>query len=108
MEAAAGQGASGAGEGQRPTPPPLPLGVRLQLAGLTAACAQFAVTAAYRYAPAKELSVYDYAQVIFAAILGFLLFHQVPDALSWAGYAIIFATAVGMFFYNNSPKPAGK
>ncbi|XBI89798.1 hypothetical protein VPH35_027552 [Triticum aestivum] len=37
MEAAAGQGASGAGEGQRPTPPPLPLGVRLQLAGLTAA-----------------------------------------------------------------------
>lgn len=82
----------------------------LLLAGLTAACAQFAVTAAYRYAPAKELSVYDYAQVIFAAILGFLLFRQVPDPLSWAGYAIIFATAVGMFFYNNrsSQKPAGK
>lgn len=77
----------------------------LLLAGLSAAIAQFAVTTAYRCAPAKELSVYDYSQVIFAAILGFLLFRQVPDALSWAGYAIIFATAVGMFFYNNRPSP---
>ncbi len=73
----------------------------LLLAGTSAAFAQFAVTAAYRYAPAKELSVYDYSQVIFAALLGFLLFRQVPDALSWAGYLVIFATAVGMFFVNN-------
>ena len=53
-----------------------------------------------RYAPAKELSVYDYSQVLFSAVLGFFLFHQVPDALSWLGYLVIFATALAMFFYN--------
>lgn len=79
----------------------------LLLAGLSAAAAQFAVTAAYRYAPAKELSVYDYSQVLFSAVLGFFLFHQVPDMLSWLGYLIIFGTAVAMFLYNNS-KPAAE
>ena len=71
------------------------------LAGGSAAAAQFAITAAYRYAPAKELSVFDYSQVIFSAVLGFLIFHQVPDALSWLGYLVIFATAAAMFLYDN-------
>ena len=43
----------------------------LLLTGLAASGGQFCVTAAYTYAPAKEISVYDYSQVIFAAILGF-------------------------------------
>ena len=81
-----------------------PVGI-LMLAGLSAAAAQFAVTSAYRYAPAKELSVYDYSQVLFSAVLGFFLFQQIPDALSWVGYLIIFGTAVLMFLYNNS-RPA--
>lgn len=72
----------------------------LLLAGLSAAAAQFSVTTAYRCAPAKELSVYDYSQVLFSAVLGFFLFGQVPDTLSWLGYLVIFATAVAMFFYN--------
>ena len=42
----------------------------LLMAGLSAAAAQFAVTSAYRYAPAKELSVYDYSQVLFSAVRG--------------------------------------
>lgn len=46
----------------------------LMLAGLCGCIAQFAVTRAYLYAPAKELSVYDYTQVIFATLWGFLLF----------------------------------
>ena len=39
-------------------------------AGLSASGGQFAITAAYSYAPAKEISVYDYSQIIFAAALG--------------------------------------
>ena len=73
----------------------------LLLAGLSAAGGQFSITAAYCYAPAREISVYDYSQIIFAAGLGFLVFHQVPDALSWLGYLIICAMAVFMFWYNN-------
>ena len=45
----------------------------LVMAGLSAAGGQFGVTSAYCYAPAKEISVYDYTQIIFAAGLGFLL-----------------------------------
>ncbi len=72
----------------------------LLLAGLSAAGGQFSITAAYCYAPAKEISVYDYSQIIFSAGLGFLVFGQIPDGLSWLGYGIICTMAVVVFVYN--------
>ena len=72
----------------------------LMLAGLCGCIAQFGITRAYLYAPAKELSVYDYTQVIFAALWGFLLFGQVPDALSVLGYLLVCGAGVGMFLYH--------
>lgn len=75
--------------------------VLLLLCGLSAAGGQFAITTAYTYAPAKEISVYDYFQVLFSAIIGFFLFDQVPDALSFLGYALIIAMAVMNFIYHN-------
>lgn len=72
----------------------------LLLAGLSAAGGQFSITAAYSYAPAREISVYDYSQILFSAALGFLVFGQIPDWLSWMGYAVICTMAVLMFLYN--------
>ena len=69
----------------------------LLLTGLAASGGQFCVTAAYTYAPAKEISVYDYSQVIFAAILGFFFLNQVPDLFSIIGYFIIIVVAVTMY-----------
>lgn len=69
-------------------------------AGTAAAGGQFGITKAYYYAPAREISVYDYSQIIFAAILGFALFGQVPDLYSVLGYVIICSMAVMMFLYN--------
>ena len=69
-------------------------------AGLAAAGGQFSVTNAYCFAPAREISVYDYTQVIFSALLGFFLFGQVPDLLSLVGYVLICGTGIGMFLYN--------
>lgn len=69
----------------------------LLLTGLAASGGQFCVTAAYTYAPAKEISVYDYSQVIFAAILGFFFLNQVPDVFSIIGYAIIIMVAIAMY-----------
>lgn len=74
----------------------------LLLAGLSAAGGQFAITAAYCYAPAREISVYDYSQIIFSAVLGFIIFGQIPDGFSWLGYGIICTMAVVMFFYNKN------
>lgn len=72
----------------------------LLMAGASAACAQFSVTAAYSYAPAKEISVFDYSQVIFAAVIGFIAFGQIPDILSLAGYGIIIAIAIALYRHN--------
>lgn len=73
-------------------------------AGISAAGGQFGITSAYCYAPAKEISVYDYTQIIFAAVLGFLLFGQIPDYWSIFGYIIIISMALAMFLYNNKKK----
>ena len=72
----------------------------LMLAGLAASGGQFGVTYAYKFAPAKEISVYDYTMVIFAAILGFFAFGQIPDGLSLIGYVIICGISILMYMYN--------
>ncbi len=70
-------------------------------AGFSAAGGQFSITAAYTKSPASEISVYDYSQIIFATVLGFIVFGDVPDVYSFIGYFIIVAAAVLVFFYNN-------
>lgn len=70
-------------------------------AGISAAAAQFAITTAYSFAPAREVSIYDYSQIIFAALLGFLVMDQIPDGWSFLGYGIIIAAALYMFLHNN-------
>ena len=70
-------------------------------AGVTATIGQFGITAAYRFARPREIAVYDYANVAFAAVLGFLVFGQIPDAFSWLGIAII--VAMGVWMHGHSP-----
>ena len=69
-------------------------------AGAAATLGQFGVTLAYQHAPAKEISVFDYTQVLFSALLGFFLFGQIPDRLSILGYLVICGVSVAMFCYN--------
>lgn len=66
----------------------------LLLAGVAAAGGQFAITAAYTKAPAKEISVFDYTQVIFAALLSLVVLGELPDVYSVIGYVIIIGTAI--------------
>ena len=44
---------------------------------------------------AKEIAVFDYSQVLFAALLGFFFLHELPDLWSFAGYFIIIGAAAG-------------
>ncbi|MBR1472265.1 MAG: DMT family transporter [Lachnospiraceae bacterium] len=66
----------------------------LVMAGVAASVGQFGITSAYKFAPAREISVFDYTQVIFAALWGFLFFDEIPVPLSIAGYVIIIGTAL--------------
>ena len=63
-------------------------------AGISASLGQLCVTKAYSLAPAKEISVFDYSQVLFAAICGFLFLGEIPDMFSRIGYVIIIGTAL--------------
>lgn len=74
--------------------------IYLILAGTFACIGQLGITKAYICAPAREISVYDYTQVIFAAVLGFFAFGDIPDWLSVLGYVLIIGAGVAMFFYN--------
>ncbi len=66
----------------------------LMAAGLSAAVGQFAITSAYKFAPAKKLSVFDYIQVLFAAAWGIIFLQETPTILSIIGYVIIIGVAV--------------
>ena len=65
----------------------------LLCAGGAAALGQLSVTKAYSLAPAKEISVFDYSQVLFAALWGGAFLGEIPGRASLAGYALIIGAA---------------
>jgi drug/metabolite transporter (DMT)-like permease len=70
----------------------------LVLAGCSAAGGQLSITAAYQHAPARDISVFDYSQVVYAAVFGIVLFGEFPDVWSVIGYVIIIGTAFAKWY----------
>ncbi|MFO7896493.1 MAG: DMT family transporter [Candidatus Cloacimonadales bacterium] len=68
--------------------------------GISAAIGQFGLTYAYRLAPANEVSIYNYSSILFAALLGFLLWQELPDLYSILGGVLIIAVSAGTFYLN--------
>lgn len=71
--------------------------------GLAASGGQFAITYAYGFAPARQISIYDYSQILFSALFGLVFFGQLPDWLSWLGYALLIAVALANFVLSSRP-----
>jgi len=78
--------------------------IYLLLIGIFAAIGQFSLTYAYRYGKASEIAVYNYANIIFAALIGFFIWQEIPDQFSIIGGTIIIAISVVIFFYNLNHK----
>lgn len=70
----------------------------LIFAGISAAGGQLSITTAYQNAPARDISVFDYSQVVYAAIFGLILFGEIPDVWSIVGYVIIIGTAFAKWY----------
>ncbi len=68
--------------------------------GVFAGIGQFSLTSAYRYAPAAEVSIYDYTSIVFSAIIGFIVWSELPDLLSRVGTLIIISSAIFTYIYN--------
>lgn len=72
----------------------------LILAGIAATGGQIGVTYAYYHAPAKEISVFEYFGVVFAALFSFFLFKEVPTVYAIMGYLLVVLAGILVFFYN--------
>ncbi|MFP4369248.1 MAG: DMT family transporter [Candidatus Kapaibacterium sp.] len=69
--------------------------------GVFAALGQFTMTIAYKYAPASEIAIYNYTNILFSAILGWMLWAEVSDWWSITGGIIIVMASVAVYLYNN-------
>ncbi|UOQ92699.1 DMT family transporter [Halobacillus shinanisalinarum] len=70
-------------------------------AGGFATIGQFGLTIAYKFAPAREISIFFYSTVVYTAAISIIFFNQVPDWMSFLGYFIIFGASLYMFLRNN-------
>ncbi|MBY7141893.1 DMT family transporter [Virgibacillus sp. NKC19-3] len=75
--------------------------IYLLAAGVFATVGQFGITVAYKFAPAKEISIFFYSTVVYSGIISILLFGQIPDFWSILGYLAIFGASFYMFLRNN-------
>lgn len=58
-------------------------------AGLVGGIAQILVTTSYRFGAASMLAPFDYASLIFAALIGYVIFDELPTLTMVAGAALV-------------------
>jgi drug/metabolite transporter (DMT)-like permease len=80
------------------TPDLLQLG-HLLLVGMAAAGGQYFMTRAYSIAPASQISHYSYSSILYASLIGWLLWDEWMDGWAWFGAALIVLS--GMLLLRN-------
>jgi drug/metabolite transporter (DMT)-like permease len=63
--------------------------------GLLGGLAHIFLTESYRYAPASVVAPFDYTSLLWALLLGYWLFGELPERLVYVGATIV--TAAGLF-----------
>ncbi len=66
----------------------------LVLAGLLGGLGQVLLTMSYRYAETAVIAPFDYAQIVFAMIVGWFLFSETPTGYMLAGAAVTISAGV--------------
>ncbi|WP_026894050.1 DMT family transporter [Clostridiisalibacter paucivorans] len=80
----------------------MPTGIEillLFLLGLFATLAQFSMTNAYRFAPAGELSIYTYSNIVFSTFIGLTIWGEIPDSFSILGGIAIIVAGIINYYY---------
>lgn len=60
-------------------------------AGVMGGVAQILITSAYRYGSASMLAPYDYSSMIFAVVIGYVWFSELPTVVMLTGAALVIA-----------------
>lgn len=66
----------------------------LVLAGLLGGTAQIFLTSAYRFADASVIAPFDYASMLFALAIGYVIFDEVPTTPMLAGAALVIVAGI--------------
>lgn len=66
----------------------------LLIAGISGGLGQIFLSFSYRYSEASVLAPFDYAAMIWAVILGYLIFGELPAPQVWAGGVIVIASGL--------------
>ena len=66
--------------------------------GLIGGTGMFFITQAYRHAPAAVIAPFEYTALVVAAILGFLVWQEVPDLYVWLGAFVVIAAGIYIFY----------
>lgn len=74
--------------------------------GFWAAASHMCMTLALKYAPASTLAPIHYLEIVTAVAIGYWIFGDFPNALTWAGIAIIVAS--GLYVIHRERATAAK
>ena len=66
--------------------------------GLLGGSITFFLTLAYRLAPAALVAPFDYTALVWATIIGWLVWREVPDRFVWLGAAVIIASGLYILY----------
>jgi drug/metabolite transporter (DMT)-like permease len=78
------------------TPAGIDLGLFLAF-GLGCGLQQWLLTISFRYAEASLLAPYEYFAMVFAAVVGFLFWGEIPVLSTWIGAAVIAGSGLFIF-----------
>lgn len=70
--------------------------------GVLGGLGHYFVVRAFELAPAPFVSPFNYAQILTAALLGFLVFGQLPDLWTWCGAGIIAASGLFILLHERT------
>ncbi|NJM30924.1 MAG: DMT family transporter [Rhizobiales bacterium] len=72
--------------------------------GAASLLGHFLLTSAYRFAPASMLAPFNYFHIAFAVLLGWLVYHHVPDGFALIGMAMIAVSGAAIALHTHLTK----
>ncbi len=66
--------------------------------GVFGGIAQILLTDSYRHAPASVVAPFSYTSMIWAVVLGYFIFNELPDAIVLVGAAIVVGAGLFVIF----------
>ncbi|MFZ1467882.1 MAG: DMT family transporter [Paracoccaceae bacterium] len=66
--------------------------------GFWAGVSHMCMTYALKYAPSATLAPLHYSEIIMAVLMGYLVFDDLPNALTWAGIAVIVGSGLYIIY----------